>query len=572
TLNNIGLIYHYRGEYEKALKLCKEAKKIFEEIQDPIGLLKSCYNIWEILKDDKSYEDLINAHDLVRERASTIPASIETLKLKELDIFLIRRDIAEEHIDLSKVVEHYVTIGDLKKAYGAHLRNKNLVSIELLRFSDFKGFKSLKGNERVVDLVTTKNKFGFFYRNKFYNLKLDLLDIEHFFDETLKRSIENFLKTKFRYVFLQNYLEEIRKSRIKSEEIKVCANLVLNKKEVKIIVTASVRDKEYKKEVINLNLEHLIHKLFFLNLCVESLITDERHIQRYGLFNEFRLQELLRSFKDEKYEKIKEFECENIVKESQKIEEKLYSILEFIGEVFEPIYSIDTPELTVVPSQPLLNFPFHLLIFDKKFLFESFEVRFLPHAEFANSLDRNFSGSYDVIACISDFGLYFTKPEAEYVFKILNQNKKVLLENPRLKDLMKYRGDIRILHLSTHAYVDPSNLFNSYIELGEKIRFPDFMKISPKGFVFLSACETGVQEPHRRESLSLQTAILSSGAKAILVSLWKVFDPAGFVFAKEFYRACKGEPSYEAYRKAIDNTRKVFPNVQHFAPYVWFGV
>ncbi|MDW7990428.1 MAG: CHAT domain-containing protein, partial [Archaeoglobaceae archaeon] len=502
-----------RGEYKKALKLCKEAKKIFEEVQDPIGLLKSCYNIWEILKDDKSYEDLINAHDLVRERASTIPASIETLKLKDLDIFLIRRDIAEEHIDLSEVVEHYVTIGDLKKAYGAHLRNKNLASIELLRFSDFKGFKSLKGNERVLDLFFGFEKFGYFYEGKFYELKIEEEDFDRI-SELLKE------------------IDEL----LKSSSI----GGVLSARSLALA----------EKSFNNFN-KMLIKEVFKKPIFAQIMKPIEYYLKACILHKAHVLNQIV----------------------SKQIEKKCYELLEAVGEVFSPFFEMDS--IKIVPAYPMVNFPFHLLRKDGKFLYEVAEVTFLPHADFANVLDSKLKGECDVVAYSSKDPLgelpqlKMIEKEAEIVSKYLKN--PVVLKEPRIEDLMKYSGKIRVLHVASHAVADLRNVLNSRICLGESIHPQDIFKIKPSGFVFLSACETGVSEKSRRDSLGLHTAILASGAKSILATLWPVGDDPAFEFAEKFYSECKGEPSYEAYVKAIDHLRRKYEKTFFFGSYCWYG-
>jgi CHAT domain-containing protein len=70
----------------------------------------------------------------------------------------------------------------------------------------------------------------------------------------------------------------------------------------------------------------------------------------------------------------------------------------------------------------------------------------------------------------------------------------------------------------------------------------------------LSACETGLGKAAAGEGLlGLQRAFAAAGARATLVSLWRVSDPATSVLMEEFYAHLWGKeklPALECLRRA----------------------
>ncbi|HEY9871538.1 MAG TPA: CHAT domain-containing protein [Candidatus Obscuribacterales bacterium] len=92
--------------------------------------------------------------------------------------------------------------------------------------------------------------------------------------------------------------------------------------------------------------------------------------------------------------------------------------------------------------------------------------------------------------------------------------------------------------------------------------------------VTLSACETGLGEGKTGQGiLGLRSAIMGAGSRAILMSLWKVDDPATAVLMKHFYTNlwAKGMQPAEALRQAQIEVRKRWPDPQYWAAWVLVG-
>ena len=86
--------------------------------------------------------------------------------------------------------------------------------------------------------------------------------------------------------------------------------------------------------------------------------------------------------------------------------------------------------------------------------------------------------------------------------------------------------------------------------------------------VVLSACETGLGREVRGEGMvGLTRAFLYAGAQAVVVSLWKVADPATAELMMRFYRQMKaGVGKAEALRRA---RLELFREGRYVHPYYW---
>ena len=118
-------------------------------------------------------------------------------------------------------------------------------------------------------------------------------------------------------------------------------------------------------------------------------------------------------------------------------------------------------------------------------------------------------------------------------------------------------GAFHTLHLATHAFADPQRPERSSLILSQ-VGLPDALQAALAGervydgrltvqeilqewrleadLVTLSACETGLGRQVRGEGLvGFAHAFLQVGARALLVSLWKVDDRATSLLMERFY-------------------------------------
>ena len=91
--------------------------------------------------------------------------------------------------------------------------------------------------------------------------------------------------------------------------------------------------------------------------------------------------------------------------------------------------------------------------------------------------------------------------------------------------------------------------------------------------VILSACETGKGEIKVGEGVyGLQRAFQVAGAKATIMSLWKVDDEATQLLMEKFYHFwIESGSKTEAFRKAQLEVRKKYPSPYYWGAFVMMG-
>ncbi|MEV0168098.1 CHAT domain-containing tetratricopeptide repeat protein [Nonomuraea fuscirosea] len=105
----------------------------------------------------------------------------------------------------------------------------------------------------------------------------------------------------------------------------------------------------------------------------------------------------------------------------------------------------------------------------------------------------------------------------------------------------------RILHLATHGRISPQAPTASAIALAgeDELTMSDLAGLAlDADLVVLSACDTGRGEPtFGGELVGFTRALLATGARRVLVSLWPVNDLATCVFMENFHRRLVGGDS-----------------------------
>ena len=160
-----------------------------------------------------------------------------------------------------------------------------------------------------------------------------------------------------------------------------------------------------------------------------------------------------------------------------------------------------------------------------------------------------------------------------YVISLTAPNAKVVSWKFAEKNyVLAKMSNYGIIHFACHAKFNPKNPLFSYFLLSgpntrTRITLNDIYSIKINAqLVVLSGCETGVGNTDTADEIScFQRAFLFAGAKAVLVSLWKIDDYSTSVFMDYFYTEVfkNSLPIEEALRKTQSKMRG------SFTPYHW---
>jgi CHAT domain-containing protein len=120
--------------------------------------------------------------------------------------------------------------------------------------------------------------------------------------------------------------------------------------------------------------------------------------------------------------------------------------------------------------------------------------------------------------------------------------------------------DIPLVHVASHFHLEPGNITNSYLLLGdggaltlEKFREESF-KLGKVEHLTLSACNTAIElgEGAGREMEGLGVLAQKKGAKSVIATLWPIADKSTGIFMPRFYELLQqdGVTKAEALRRA----------------------
>lgn len=114
---------------------------------------------------------------------------------------------------------------------------------------------------------------------------------------------------------------------------------------------------------------------------------------------------------------------------------------------------------------------------------------------------------------------------------------------------MATRGELRkfgLLHIATHAVIDPRSLLGSALVLDEPVTAAEILQhwSLDADLVVLSGCSTGLGRRVPGEGfVGFVQTFLQVGARSVLASLWDVDDRATALLMQHFYRSLQRDPA-----------------------------
>ncbi len=162
--------------------------------------------------------------------------------------------------------------------------------------------------------------------------------------------------------------------------------------------------------------------------------------------------------------------------------------------------------------------------------------------------------------------LPFTKEEVEHIKALYGDKATVFTSDEASETTLKIRASqASILHIACHGLLNTEMLASglalspSATDDGLLTAAEIFQEVRTSAdLVVLSACETGLGTATYSEGvLGLTRAFQYAGGRSILVSLWKINDPATAIIMQHMYEFLKaGATKDEALRKAMVELRK----------------
>ncbi|MEM9244197.1 MAG: CHAT domain-containing protein, partial [Cyanobacteria bacterium P01_F01_bin.153] len=194
----------------------------------------------------------------------------------------------------------------------------------------------------------------------------------------------------------------------------------------------------------------------------------------------------------------------------------------------------------------LRSLPVAALHDGEQFLIENFAVAAIPSFTLLNSDYRPLEKSTVLTAGASQFETLPELPAVPVEAARIDANwdtVDLLGEDFTLEQIRNARrtSDFAIAHFATHAFFEPGDREDSFIQLwGNERVGMDFItalnfQTPPLELLVLSACRTAVGDA--QAELGFAGISVQSGAKSVVASLWQVSDSGTLALMSEFYNA-----------------------------------
>ena len=252
----------------------------------------------------------------------------------------------------------------------------------------------------------------------------------------------------------------------------------------------------------------------------------------------------------------------------------LVSLYELLLEPLEE--ELISPRLTIIPHGTLHSIPFHALRSEAGYVLDRWEVAYAPSAAVWRfcRLRPEPQGERSLVFGYSDPDIAHVQEEVAALVGIL-PSVDVYEDDRATLDNVPAEGSYRYLHFATHAIFRKDNPLFSGLKLsdGWLIAHDLYHRRLECSLATLSACRTGMSAVvPGDELLGLARGFLSSGARAVMVSLWAAHDEATAQLMVECYsRMAQGASRATALRQAQQAVRQLFPHPYYWAAFALIG-
>ncbi|MFN2530743.1 MAG: CHAT domain-containing protein [Pyrinomonadaceae bacterium] len=245
-------------------------------------------------------------------------------------------------------------------------------------------------------------------------------------------------------------------------------------------------------------------------------------------------------------------------------------------------------KLYIVPHAILHYVPFAVLQNKTKLLVDDYVIAYLPAA--AALLEANTSsgaGTSMLAMAPANTRLQYTKLESESVSGFFPRQHTLLVGSKATESSFKQLADeFDLIHLATHGYFNKTNPLLSGLTLEPdgiddgRLEVHEIMGLRLRAkLITLSACDTAVGSgyfshvPPGDDLVGLTRAFLSTGATAVLASLWEINDRSAVSFMDGFYRELRRTDKATALALAQRHMRgrAIYRHPYYWAAFVMVG-
>ncbi|MEM9770606.1 MAG: CHAT domain-containing protein [Cyanobacteria bacterium P01_D01_bin.73] len=238
--------------------------------------------------------------------------------------------------------------------------------------------------------------------------------------------------------------------------------------------------------------------------------------------------------------------------------QKLYR---WIIEPFRGVLDDNGVEVIQFSLDPgLRSLPLAALHDGEQFLIENFAVAAIPSFALLNNDYQPLEDSTVLVAGTSQFEALPELPAVPVEAKTIHNHWNtvdLIGEDFTLEQIRTARqwSNFAIAHLATHAFFEPGDRQDSYVQLwgNERVGIDAIgafnFQTPPLELLVLSACRTAVGDA--QAEMGFAGISVKSGAKSVVASLWQVSDSGTLALMSEFYNALSSLPTkVESLRQA----------------------
>ena len=233
--------------------------------------------------------------------------------------------------------------------------------------------------------------------------------------------------------------------------------------------------------------------------------------------------------------------------------------------------------LVVVPHSLLHGVPIHALMYQDGIVLDAATVSYSPSATvFAATGSQPTSPIERPLIVAPDIAdLPWVHEEARRIAEVLPDALVLSGPDATLDRVRRHAPDHDSLHLATHGVFRADNPTYSALELADGwLSVGELAELTQgQSLVCLSACHTGMSGVGPGDELvGLTRAVLGSGARALVASLWAANDDTAPAFMGAFYAALRSRAGRAAsLRAAALELRSREPHPYFWAPFILVG-